>query len=271
MKRFAIPLLLTGALALPAIGLLASRRVPVDPPEGRTAPKVHDRTPELTGDRAEALQIANMLDGIVQPRFYVEAGAFGLSRLAPLISGHESASRVMLTVPKNNGNDTGAATLQTSQASIVRSRYGLTEHDMEVLKAVRAQNRDYQVGFLHTTHVPGRQRFQMTAQGGARTAPQEARKIDTTLDTMYDSETNVASFWRKAPRKDDVFEESLKAMPTLEQGKPAEVETKTRYVFLRPVTASKETCVKCHEGSKPGDCLGVMVYVVNKSLKVASR
>ena len=261
MNRFILPLLLTGALALPTMGLLASHYRFADPAAGPMSPP-SSKTLALSADKAEAFQIANMLDGIVQPRFYDESGMFGMSRMEPLIRGHERASRL----PLHARGAAGKPSVQT-RASPRLGAYELTEHDMEVLKAIRAQNRDYQVGFLHTSHVPGQRPSPLSGRVPSSKGPQLALKVDPRLDTMYDSATNTATFFRGAAHKDSVYAAAIKALPELLQGKAAVGETEKAYVFLRPVTASKETCVKCHEGSKAGDCLGVMVYTVNKALK----
>jgi len=42
-------------------------------------------------------------------------------------------------------------------------------------------------------------------------------------------------------------------------------------VVMRPIRATKPSCLGCHAGAKPGDTLGAMVYTVQKSLLTAFR
>ena len=37
-------------------------------------------------------------------------------------------------------------------------------------------------------------------------------------------------------------------------------------LVLRPVLASRDSCLGCHAGAKRGDTLGVMVYAVDKAV-----
>ena len=51
----------------------------------------------------------------------------------------------------------------------------------------------------------------------------------------------------------------------LKQGKEAFVDLYQRLILMRPIRASKASCLSCHAGAKKNQTLGVMIYRVEKT------
>lgn len=56
---------------------------------------------------------------------------------------------------------------------------------------------------------------------------------------------------------------SLSALPQLKNNAEATASSGVWSITLRPVRATKQSCVGCHHGSKQGATLGVLMYAVN--------
>lgn len=56
---------------------------------------------------------------------------------------------------------------------------------------------------------------------------------------------------------------AVSALPQLKSKTEATASAGTWSITLRPVKATKQSCVGCHGGIKQGDTLGVLIYAVN--------
>lgn len=197
-------------------------------------------------NQGRPLQVADALDSVIQPRFLQNAGLFGLTRIVPVVNGHTVGYMGSL----------GTETPQEKQA----------------LARADAARRDYTIAFLHCAHVPG----QFVRPGIFKPAAQHKGKVlavqprlTMLIVTRHPSPTaqKVSSpisgmdqdrrQWQAA---------TLRALPTLQQGRPAQATVADSTVFMRPVRASADSCVSCHVGVKRGDTLGVMVYAVSNKV-----
>lgn len=203
-------------------------------------------------EKAETpLQVAQLLDCIIQPRFQNDIGVFGLSRVVTM-SGHQP----------------------------IASLYPNTDTEKTLLHRANAANREYILTFLHTTHVPGKAKNPGGKASGAAFT-QEFRFAEASCTTLA---THVVAT-NEPPRKtargkhtnvplSKIYQETEKIgkvakneLSALKQGKDREGDCGDWQVVMRPVRALKDSCLKCHQGAKRGDTLGVMVYAVSKTVQ----
>ncbi len=177
-----------------------------------------------------AMQVAEALDSYVQPRFEILRDAtFGQFRLVT----RKHAGIVQLKVDS------------------------LKEH--QLIANINATKNDYVVNLLHCAAIPRystlnvEPKLQMlyfnqeplapsTFMGSRRTSPEVAEEHHFAL----------ASIEKKAKT----------ALPTLMKGKEYRTQEAEWSVLMRPVVASKQECLSCHDSKKIGDTLGVMIYAV---------
>lgn len=216
------PLALIGGTVLLAATLLAATFAQSSP-----EPTIHPPT------AASPLQVADMLDSIVQPRFQQNAGRFGVDRVFAL-DGHGNVHWV------------------ESDSRAERRRFAV----------VTASHRPYIIAFLHTSHKPG-------AHIDPPTKPQASDMPIPSINSL----TAVGATQVGAGRMYDWANAQLKPvviahLATLKQGQSAQADYQNWTVVMRPVRALHEGCITCHAGAKRGDTLGVMVYAVDKNQKI---
>ncbi len=186
---------------------------------------------------AAAPSLVDRMDALVQPRFQDDtAGTFGTARLG--IPGHE-------VVIDKRVHDTF----------------------LEQVKAVtRGSKNEYTLGFLHFVKTPGKPKQKDFALTEVPQKPEywlfylvRQGKI---FDNGSDGAASVpAAAWEKqfGKRVETVCLQNLSAV---KRGASARISTKTLQVFVRPITASKASCLGCHAGTTKGQALGAMVYTI---------
>jgi len=212
--------LLPAVLCLGSTALLALSAAAISllHPDARSAPP--PQTP---------LQVACLLDSLVQPRFQQNAGQFGVDRV--VVGGHDAVYDLAANSPA----------------------------EKRKLRQVKNARHPFVVAFLHCAHKPGRDKF----AGRPGKADPTFRPYVSTLVVA----TETAGGGEKIVRwADDHLEKSvLPHLPVLRTGAGAQTVSGNWLVVMRPVRASRESCLGCHAGARRGDTLGVMVYAVAKT------
>ena len=206
---------------------------------------------------ATARQVADILDGMIQPRFQDDrAGVFGLSRIVT----PEQLAGV--------GGHQGLAVLQPK-----------TLVETWELRQAQASGRNYVVAFLHCAHVPGQFK-------GIRGLPSASGpEVKPYLRLLATRPSSVAAFAQQAqtvplsPRPQAVLfsqphlssaddaaisQEAIASLPSLRAGARQETSVGNWLVEMRPVPAAHASCLGCHVGAPHNETLGVMVYAVSK-------
>ncbi len=216
LSTLALLVLLAGAL-LTAAPLAGAQRSPT---KGQTQVLPKDEV---------ALQVADALDSIIQPRFQNDAGKFGVGRLVT-VDGHVFVADLEAADPA----------------------------EAAVLAKAKAYQRDYLIAFLHTTHVPGK-----FTRGGLSPQPQFKPYLSTLAGSGFGRRdlSSAAVYFRGQALQPAV----VAAFPRLADGAVAPFMVDNQWVFLRPVRALQSSCLDCHTGAKKGDTLGVMVYAVSSA------
>jgi hypothetical protein len=190
-------------------------------------------------------QVADVLDCVFQPRFQKDEIGFGLSRIMT-ISGHEKVARF---TPQD-------------------------ENEKRLMAKVQTAGREYVVAFLHCAHVPGRYPEIRDAKGKVVAEEQKgSASLHPHLTSLFASSPGKEKPEMLASRPLGLEGKGMKnvekvvidALPKLKKGKDVEADSAKWLVVMRPVTASQDSCLKCHTGAKAGDTLGVMVYAVSKT------
>ena len=188
-------------------------------------------------------QVADDLDGVIQPRFLQNAGMFGLSRVVPVVNGHPIGY-------------TGSLGVETPA-------------ERKALDHANAGRRDYIIAFLHCAHVPG----QFVRPGVFKPVAQPSGKVRAVrpwLSTLIVTHPPATAQRVALTSADDdqpqLQAAAIRALPQLQRGREAQAALADWTVIMRPVTASADTCVSCHAGSKKGDTLGVMVYAISSKV-----
>ena len=176
------------------------------------------------------LQVATTLDSIVQPRFQANAGRFGIDRV--IVDGHDDVYDL----------DTN------------------TVADRSKLNRVKQSRRPFIIAFLHCTHKPGHS-----------VGVENQRSFDGTFTPSVDvlaagteteDGTNRLYDWGEA----HLGRLTIPHLPRLRRGLNVKTESSNWLVAMRPVRATRDSCLGCHEGAKRNDTLGVMVYAVDKNV-----
>lgn len=172
-------------------------------------------------------QVADTLDGIVQPRFQQNAGRFGVDRV--LLDGHDDI-------------------------------YGLsavTAKEKRDFRRANAAHRPYVVAFLHCAHKPGHYRNSKERPDGA---------IKPYLEPLASATTTEDGAGKLRLWAGDHLEKVvLPDLADLRRGGNVDKDFGNWRVCMRPVLASRPSCLGCHVGAKKNDTLGVMVYAVDKN------
>lgn len=268
----ALPFVLRPTATAPHISVPTPATVPVVPPPVKPVAK-----PILTSKVTTPGQVADLLDRLIQPRFADDAGGvFGMDRMYSTVNGHEKVlPQSDQTIPEFWDNET----------------------DQPLLKEIKSAKQRYVVAFLHTTHVPGKpvapaymkeeikrnphtvptflpQKMHLSplATYSTREFPvlADLHKVDDKafwIDGDDKEQKEYERQWKQAIKRTRPIvsgweKTAKKQLPALNQGKSVEVANGDWHLFLRPVKATKESCVSCHSGAKVGDTLGVMLYAV---------
>lgn len=215
------------------------------------------RTPSLSQsiDKPDTpLKVALVLDCITQPRFQDDMRNFGMSRLLPIAGGHMVSGQLVLH----------------------------SKQEQELFQKAKDSGRDFAIGFFHCAHVPGKpadplrpdrpngvKTIQFTGgrKPGVRPSQEEPsyRLSNVSIYMPHLSETGMPSFRQEYQKmQDEMGKAAQKALPILMKGQGAQQESGDWVIVERPVRALKDSCLKCHEGAKKGDTLGVLTYAVSK-------
>ena len=193
------------------------------------AARLHPSIPAVAPSARTPLQVALLLDSMVQPRFRRNAGQFSVDRV--IVGGHDDV-------------------------------YDLAAHsgtERRALRRVEESRRPFVIAFLHCRHKPG-------ANVGS-TKPQEAGQSFSpylsSLAAGTKTETGADQLREWADTK--LEKAVLPSAPQLRQGKMGQADFGNWLVVMRPVVASRVSCLGCHTGARRGDTLGVMVYAVDKN------
>ncbi len=201
-----LPIALTSAALLAGAALLMA------------APRPAALTPQ---------QVADTLDGIVQPRFQQNAGRFGVDRV--LLDGHDDI-------------------------------YGLsaiTAKEKRDFRRANAAHRPYVVAFLHCAHKPGHYSDSKERADGATKPYLEPLASATTTQEGAEK----LRLWADGHLEKVV----LPDLADLRRGDNVDKDFGNWRVSMRPVLAARPACLGCHAGAKKNDTLGVMVYAVDKN------
>ena len=136
---------------------------------------------------------------------------------------------------------------------------GVTASEKRRFHRVNAAHRPYIIAFLHCAHKPGRDLLTKTRDKEETPTPSlqtlaAATATDTGSEKLFD--------WSNKHLEKAV----LSDLPTLRQGTGMDRDLGNWRLVLRPVLASRASCLGCHVGAKRGDTLGVMVYAVDKAI-----
>ena len=195
---------------------------------------------DTSSDKMTAAQVVELLDGLVQRRFLEDNGKFGLMRLPPPVSGHDTVQY------KLHAQDSG---------------------EKEVIHAVDASEYEYLVEFLHCTHVPGRKQYPPAEpeKAGVKSITLVAAKSASTPFPPYSFPKERKQFCTDT--EEPIVKQANSVFGRLAKGAAVDTALGTWQVSFRPVRASKQSCLNCHAGAKMGDTLGVMAYAVRQPLK----
>lgn len=203
------------------------------------------------------LAVAQALDAIVQPRFQDDrAGVFGLGRVVPVVRGHLA----------------------------VNDFQPHTKSETQIWQRANNARRSFQVDFLHCAHVPGKFAAASSLPAAApgihldgTLSPTVVDRPKPSLSPLIQKGFAPAPNWNDPKVREQVGKERVAelamfqqaaaiALPNLLKGKAQEKTVGGWLVVMRPVCASKDSCLTCHAGAKRGDTLGAMVYAVSNTV-----
>jgi hypothetical protein len=208
------------------------------------------------------LKVALVLDCVTQPRFQDDMKNFGMSRMLPTAGGHLVAGRLILS----------------------------TQKERDLFKTAENSHRDFLIGFYHCAHIPGSATTALGVPGtpdttsekhekrSAKAKPQPvlmdpsgfdgADRVSPVCNHMRHLYSNPSTAPKAGTVEMDLYKEmgkaANKALPKLLKGQGAQQDTSDWLIVMQPVRAMKASCLKCHEGAKQGDTLGVLTYAVSK-------
>lgn len=203
------------------------------------------RAEQKTDKLKTATSVANALDKILQPRFHKDSGKFGISRMG--LPGHTNVLGLREETPE----------------------------EKPLLKAIQQAGYAYALGFFRCAHKPGTHFTQVKEDVDPSPKP-EARDLNhywtvgVVQSRKYFSNGEDGVPEREAKEWAQSYQPAiekacLKALPLLKQGKSVDTHYKKWLIALRPVRATDQKCLGCHETAKKGDTLGVIVYTVQNS------
>jgi hypothetical protein len=191
-----------------------------------------------------AQELVNKMDANLQPHFQEDAGEFGVSRMAGIdvIGGHQHVA-----------NEVRRDMMRENKKKPVAPSVG----------------RDYAVGFLRFTKPPGKYLKDVTRHSAVGEKPvrptyqllafSDAENPDsrTVTPEEHQRRSEERNQWAK-----EIEALCVKSLAKVKQGKAVERQHKGWLVAVRPVKASKDSCLSCHAGAKRDEPLGAMVYTV---------
>ncbi|MCW3098412.1 MAG: hypothetical protein JWL77_4030 [Chthonomonadaceae bacterium] len=208
------------------------------------------------------LKVALVLDCVTQPRFQDDMKSFGMSRMLPTAGGHLVAGRLVLS----------------------------TQKERDLFKIAENSHRDFLIGFYHCAHIPGsfpnspgttntpdaasEKQDKRSAKAKPRSVSMDTPGFDASdgISPVCNDLRHLYSTPSTAPTagtiQTDLYKEmgkaAHKALPKLLKGQGAQQDSSDWLIVMQPVRAMKASCLKCHEGAKQGDTLGVLAYAVSK-------
>jgi len=212
---------------------------------GATIGSRADRSAEKVPTKDTMERVIVLLDGYVQTRFEKDPDRFGLMRLPPPVHGHDN---------------------------IVYKLTPADPREKEIISAVDTSRFEYLVEFVHCPHVqggsvgtPGRTPASVATKGITLIAAKSAATPFLPYSFTKDREE-----FRKTT-EDSLYKAAEALLPRLQRGDSCDTKVGEWRVALRPIRASKASCVNCHKGANAGDTLGVMLYAVRPPAKAASN
>lgn len=185
---------------------------------------------------ATAMQVAEALDTYVQPRFEIlRDKTFGAFRIV-------------------YRRHAGLAQLKVESA-----------REKELIANVNATKRDYAISLLHCVAGPN-----YSNEGKPRLQLLYFNQQRVISDSIYSSRATAERATANTGLELAAIEKrAATALPRLLAGKEHRLSQPGWDVLMRPVQASKRECLGCHKGSRLGDTLGVMVYAVRATPRLA--
>ena len=196
-----------------------------------------------------AVEVADRLDSLLQPRFLERGEVFGVERIILPLSAHA------LTYRDANGQ---------LGRQLLYALIGRDSKEKTLLAEADAPQKDYVVGFLHGANTLGKLNEKKTAFGRAsltdRFEPFVMREKGA--NASYSAINNNFAAWMQETFS--TFDKSLAASDAKAQKGEKTTDSAGAWVLaLRPVKA-QASCLQCHGKAKTGDTLGVMFYAVKK-------
>ena len=199
-----------------------------------------------------AMDVANRLDAMLQPRFLERAEDFGLDRVYIPLNAHEFSKR----------DEKGVSVRQPLYDLI-----GRDGGEKTLLAEANAPQKDYVVAFLHCASTLGKPGDKNIGSDALRNY-----KPPFYLEPLVVHEKGVTASYLDNRAK--IFKWLAENLPNAEKSLSASAvkakmgektsDTVGAYmVTLRPVKA-QASCLGCHGRAKAGDTLGVMAYAVKK-------
>jgi len=185
---------------------------------------------------ATAMQVAETLDTYVQPRFEI------------LRDKNFGAFRIVYR------RHAGLAQLKVESS-----------REKELIANVNATKRDYAISLLHCADSP---EYSYRDRPSLQLLYFNQQRLVS--DSGYEDLQDSTVVDKRGLDLAKIEKQSFAALPTLMKGKEHRVTQSGWDVLLRPVLASKQECLGCHESSRLGDTLGVMVYAVRATPRLAS-
>jgi hypothetical protein len=226
------------------------------------------------------LKVALVLDCVTQPRFQDDMKNFGMSRMLPTAGGHLVAGRLILSTQKERDL---FKTAESSHRDFLIGFYhcahipGTAPTTPETIPGEREEKKG-------KSESPNATPSPETTPGKHDTRSAKAKPQPVLTDTsgfggVSDGISPVCNDLRHlystpstAPKAGtvemDLYKEmgkaAHKALPKLMKGQGAQQDSSDWLIVMQPVRAMKASCLKCHEGAKQGDTLGVLTYAVSK-------
>jgi hypothetical protein len=175
-----------------------------------------------------ASRVVNRLDALVQPRFQLSMGEFGIDRVASSLQGHPKVG------------------LMADETSSEQRQERVIEH----------MGRPFILAMLHCAHRPGRFNSDRSTE------------LDLTSDhgtTLIDCESSSDAAAINDYNWADNHLDKVTApyLGQVKHGQAVEVVVGKWLLAIRPVKATHQSCVTCHSGQKLGGTLGALVYMVH--------
>ena len=143
-------------------------------------------------------------------------------------------------------------------AGLVQLKVDISKKHEQIAK-INATHTDYMINLLHCAKVSpsnypaGDSEFQMLYLNRPHVLSPSQYFDELNSKTMVDG---IKLNW------DSLSSKSASPLPTLIKCKEYRTQKSGWSVLMRPVVASKQECLNCHNSKKIGDTLGVMVYAV---------